>query len=46
MKQAALTESDAFSRLQRLSNEKNRKLVEIAQSILTADEAFAPDQRN
>lgn len=40
MKRAGLDESDAFRRLQKLSNDKNQKLVEIAQMILTAEEAM------
>ena len=40
MKKAGLSESDAFTRLQTLAKDKNRKLVDIAQSVLTAEEAF------
>jgi AmiR/NasT family two-component response regulator len=40
MKKAVLDESAAFRRLQKLASEKNRKLVEIATMILTAEEAF------
>jgi response regulator NasT len=40
MKQAGLNEADAFRRLQKLASEKNRKLVDIAQMILTAEEAL------
>src|SRR5262249_60920406 len=40
MKKANLGENDAFRRLQKLASDKNRKLVEIAQMILTAEEAF------
>jgi AmiR/NasT family two-component response regulator len=40
MKKAGLDESEAFRRLQKLASDKNRKLVEIASMILTADEAF------
>jgi two-component system, response regulator PdtaR len=40
MKKAGLDEHDAFRRLQRLASDKNRKLIEIAQSILTAEEAL------
>jgi two-component system, response regulator PdtaR len=40
MKKANLDEHDAFRRLQRLASDKNRKLVEIAHMILTAEEAF------
>ena len=31
---------DAFRRLQKLASDKNRKLIEIAHMILTAEEAF------
>jgi len=40
MKKAQLDEHDAFRRLQRLASDKNRKLIEIAQMILTAEEAY------
>lgn len=40
MKKANLDEAAAFRRLQKLASEKNRKLVEIASMILTAEEAF------
>jgi response regulator NasT len=40
MKKANLGENEAFRRLQKLASEKNRKLVEIAQMILTAEEAY------
>ena len=42
MKKAGLDEHDAFRRLQKLASDKNRKLVEIATMILTAEEAFGP----
>ncbi len=41
MKRGELDESTAFRRLQKLSNEKNLKMVEIARQILVAEEAFA-----
>jgi response regulator NasT len=47
MRKANLGEADAFRRLQKLASDKNRKLVEIAQMILTAEEAFGeagPDE--
>ena len=45
MKKAGLDEHDAFRRLQKLASERNRKLVEIAQMILTAEEALqAPNK--
>jgi PAS domain S-box-containing protein len=40
MKRSELDEPDAFRRLQRLASEKRRKLVDIAQMIVTAEEAF------
>lgn len=40
MKKANLGENDAFRRLQKLASDKNKKLIEIAQMILTAEEAF------
>ncbi|MBV8486944.1 MAG: response regulator [Planctomycetaceae bacterium] len=45
MKRAGLDEHEAFRRLQRLASERNRKLVEIAYMILTAEEAFQPIDR-
>jgi hypothetical protein len=33
-------ESGALGRLQRLASDKNRKLIDIAQRILTAEEAY------
>jgi response regulator NasT len=41
MKRAALDEPDAFRRLQKLSSDKNQKMVEIARMIITAEEAMA-----
>jgi response regulator NasT len=40
MRRASLDESAAFRRLQRLASERNQKLIQIAASIVTADEAF------
>ncbi len=40
MREANLDEQSAFRRLQKLASEKNRKLIEIAQIILTAEEAM------
>jgi AmiR/NasT family two-component response regulator len=42
MKKGRLDEAEAFHRLQKLASDKNRKLVEIASFILTAEEAFQP----
>lgn len=44
MTKAGLDEQDAFRRLQKLASAKNRKLVEIAQMILTAEEALQPPE--
>jgi AmiR/NasT family two-component response regulator len=43
MKRSGLDEPSAFRRLQKLASEKNLKLVELARTILTADEAFGAD---
>lgn len=44
MKKGGFDEAEAFRRLQKLASDKNRKLVEIASMILTAEEAFqAPE---
>src|SRR5262249_51848673 len=40
MKKAGLGEQEAFTKLQRLASNKNKKLVEIAQMIVTAEEAY------
>ena len=40
MVKTGLGEQDAFRRLQKLASDKNKKLVEIARIILTAEEAF------
>ncbi len=40
MKKTGLDEQDAFRKLQKLASEKNKKLIEIAQMLLTAEEAF------
>ncbi len=45
MRKAGLDEQDAFRRLQRLASDKNRKLVEIAHMILTAEEALQPPEK-
>ena len=46
MSNAQLDEQSAFRRLQKLASEKNRKLIEIAHMILTANEALAPPKRS
>ena len=40
MKKTQLGEAEAFRRLQKLASDQNRKLVEIAKILLTAEEAF------
>ncbi len=40
MKKTGLDENEAFRRLQKLASDRNKKLVELAQIILTAEEAF------
>ncbi len=42
MQRAGLSEPDAFRRLQLLSSQKNQKMVEIARTIVEADQAFGP----
>lgn len=42
MRRAQLDEAAAFQRLQRLASQNNRKLVQVAEMILTAEEAFSP----
>lgn len=44
MKRAGLDEHAAFRRMQKLASEKNKKLVEISQIILTAEEAWSSDE--
>ncbi len=43
MKKTGLDEEAAFRRMQKLASEKNLKLVRLAESILTADEAFGAE---
>ncbi len=45
MKRGLMDENEAFRRLQKLASEKSRKLVEIAQMILVAEEAVQPAGR-
>ncbi|MDB5350308.1 MAG: response regulator with putative antiterminator output domain [Planctomycetota bacterium] len=40
MKKTGLDEHAAFRRLQRLASDKNKKLIEVATMILTAEEAY------
>lgn len=46
MRNARIDEPEAFRRLQQLSRNKNRKMSEIAQMILTAEEACQPPERD
>ena len=46
MKKASLDEHDAFRRLQRLASDKNKKLIDVAQMILMAEEAFTSSGRS
>lgn len=45
MKKTGLDEQEAFRRLQRLASDRNRKLIDVAQMILTAEEAFQPVEK-
>jgi two-component system, response regulator PdtaR len=42
MKRTGLDEQEAFRRLQKLAGEKSRKLIDIAQMVLVAEEAARP----
>jgi response regulator NasT len=42
MKVAGIDEQEAFRRLQRMASDKNRKLVQIAEMLLTAEEMVRP----
>lgn len=42
MKRLDLAEADAFRRLQLLSSQKNKKMIEIARTLIDADQAFEP----
>jgi response regulator NasT len=44
MKRASIDEPTAFRRLQKLACDKNLKLVEVARTILVAEEALAPEE--
>jgi response regulator NasT len=46
MKRAGLDEQDAFRRLQKMASEKSRKLVDIAQTILVAEEVLQPPEKS
>jgi response regulator NasT len=42
MKRGPMDEAEAFRRLQKLASERNRKLIDIAQMIVVAEEAVQP----
>jgi response regulator NasT len=44
MKRAAVTEAEAFRRLQRLATDKRSKLVEIARWIMAVEDASQPEE--
>jgi response regulator NasT len=44
MKVAGIDEQEAFRRLQRIAMDRNRKLVEVAEMIVTAEEAVRPPE--
>jgi len=46
MKRAPMDEQEAFRRLQKLASEKSRKLAEVAQMILIAEEAVQPPAKS
>ncbi len=43
MRQARLDEHDAFRRLQKLARDTNRKLIDIAQMVITTEAALRPN---
>jgi response regulator NasT len=45
MKKAGLDEPEAFRRLQKLARDHNQRMIEVAQMILRAEEAFQPPRR-
>jgi response regulator NasT len=46
MKKVGLDEEESFRRLQKLASDKNIKLVEVARSLVMAEEAFQPQTKN
>lgn len=46
MKLGDLHEHDAFRRLQKLASRQNKKLVQVAEMIVTAEMAFGPPNRD
>jgi response regulator NasT len=45
MKRGPMDEPEAFRRLQKLASEKNRKLIDIAQMIVMAEDAVLPAKK-
>jgi len=45
MKRGSMDEPEAFRRLQKLASEKNRKLIDIANMIIVAEEAVLPTKK-
>ena len=45
MKRADLDEATAFQRLQKMARDNNRKLVHIAEMIVTVEDAYEPGQK-
>src|SRR3989442_363259 len=45
MKRGPMEEQEAFRRLQTLASERNRKLIDIAQSIVIAEDALQPPKK-
>ncbi len=45
MKRGGADESEAFRRLQRIASEKNKRLIEVAQQVILAEEAFHYPER-
>jgi response regulator NasT len=46
MRRGKLDEQDAFRRLQKLASDKSRKLIDIANMILVAEEAAQPGEKS
>jgi response regulator NasT len=42
MRKVGLDEQEAFRRLQKVAMDSNRRMIEVAHMVLTADEAFQP----
>lgn len=45
MRKTGLDEAEAFRRLQKLASDRNKKLIEIAHMLMTAEEAFQPPSK-